>query len=357
MRALNLRKYKILFLLLASLLYTLTNNLPYYSTIIFYGQENDPFQNASFFNLKSIVWFTLHTLISIIILSFFNYYLIRLKSKNEFRRILKYILLVFINIILAYAFFKLSLWISKYVIGRPFGDFAAINYYKWKYIYLIPSAMLIAYILNLIIENRIIEIKNAKLSEENLSIQLNTLKDQIKPHFFFNTLNTLSSVIRTQDKEEGLKFVDDLAQTYRYILEHNKLDMINVKEEIEFTGSFIRLLNKRFGKNLRIDISISDNTYSTLIPPMTFQLLLDNAVKHNEISDSKILSINIYDDNENIIVSNQRNPKKIDTSGTRIGLSNLKMRYDILTGKKIQIQSTETEFIVKLPLINLTKVS
>ncbi len=241
------------------------------------------------------------------------------------------------------------------LIGHPFGDYVAINYYLWKYIYLTPSAILIAYILDLIINKRMIEIKNAKLSEENISFQLKTLKDQVKPHFFFNTLNTLSSIIRTQDKEEGLKFVDDFAQTYRYILEHNKLDMIKLKDEIEFTGSIIRLLKKRFGKNIHIDIGISDIHNLTLVPPMTFQLLLDNAVKHNEISDSRPLSIKIYDDNENIIVSNQRNQKKDDTSGTGIGLSNLMMRYDILSGKKIQIQSTEAEFIVKLPLIKLAK--
>jgi LytS/YehU family sensor histidine kinase len=244
---------------------------------------------------------------------------------------------------------------SELLIGRPFGDFGAINYYKWKYIYLTPSAVIIAFILNLIINKRIIEITNAKLSEENLSFQLKTLKDQVKPHFFFNTLNTLSSIIRTQDREEGLKFVDDLAQTYRYMLEHNKLDMIKLKDEIEFTGSFIRLLKKRFGENLHIVFNISDFHYSTLVPPMTFQLLLDNAVKHNEISDSRPLTIKIYNDNEYIIVSNHRNQKKEDTSGTGIGLSNLMMRYDILTGKKIQIQSTETEFNVKLPLISLTK--
>ena len=355
MRTLNLRKYEVIFLLSSSFLFTLINNLPYYSRTIFSDQANNPFQNTSFLSTQSIVWFTLQTLISIIIFSFLNYYLIRLKSKNTIRWIVKYILIIAINAALAYAFYKLSFWMAGLLLGYPFGEFAAISYYKWKYVYLTPSAIIIAYILNLIINKKIVEITNVKLSEENLSIQLKTLQDQVKPHFFFNTLNTLSSIIRTQDKEEGLKFVDDLAQTYRYILEHNKVDMIKLKDEIDFTGSFIRLLKKRFGKNLHIDIDICDLHYSTLVPPMTFQLLLDNAVKHNEISDSRPLFIKIYNDNEFIIVSNHRNQKKVDTSGPGIGLSNLMMRYDIITGKKIQIQSTETEFKVELPLISLTK--
>jgi sensor histidine kinase YesM len=355
MKPLNLRRFEIVFLLLASLLYTFANNLPYYSATILSGQNNTPFPDTSFTALHSIAWYTFQTLLSIMVLSFINYYLIRLKYYRRIHKLLKIISIILINVILAYLFFKLSLLIAETLTGFPFGKFIATNYYKWKYIYLTPTSLIIAFILNLIVNKRIYEIDNAKLAEENLSIQLKTLKDQIQPHFFFNTLNTLSSIIRTQDKEEGLNFVDNLALTYRYILENNKLDLIQLKDEIEFTWSFILLLTKRFEKNIHINIEISDALYSTFIPPMTFQLLLENAVKHNEISDSRPLSIHIYDDNENIIVSNQINQKKSKIDGPGIGLSNLNMRYDILTAKKIQIIRSETKFTVKLPLIRTMK--
>ncbi len=341
------RKYELSFLILTSLLVTLINNLQYYSLIF----DSTPHLSKIDFSIFGISWYTLQTLISILLFSFFTYYWSGYFMPKKSSLPVKSILIILYNFIIAFVLFRASFYFAGISVGYPFGEETSFKYYLWKYIYITPSAMLIAYVLNLIVRKRSVEMNNAKLIEENLSNQLKTLKDQIKPHFLFNTLNTLSSIIRNESKNEGLKYVDDLAIVYRYILEKSSQDLVELKTELDFANSFLRLLKKRFFNSLDCEIDISDKYFVNRIPPLTLQLLIENAIKHNEISESSVLVLKIFTDRNNIVVENNLQPKKSDTPGLGIGLQNLNLRYKILTDKEIIINKAENKFIIKLPLV------
>ena len=351
----NVRKYEISFLVLTSLLITLMNNLPYYS-LHFTSSTTFPKPDLTALELAyHLIWYTLQSLVSILFLAFFNYYWKKYLLPINLANWLKFVLVTLYNLILTYALLKASMYIAGHTIGYPFGEQVAFKYYLWKYIYYTPFAILMAFILRLIIKKREVELNNARLIEENLSVQLSTLKDQVKPHFLFNTLNTLSAVIRNESKEEGLKYVDDLANVYRYILEksfHNLVDMI---VELGFAESYLRLLKKRFHRKFEIEIEIPNKYHQFKIPPLTLQMLIENAIKHNELTDASPMLIRIYIQNFNVVVENTMHAKASDSSGLGIGLQNLNMRYKILMDKEILISKTNNTFIVKLPLSEKTK--
>lgn len=351
----NLKKYEINFLVYTSLMVTLLNNLPYYS-LFFTSSPQFPRPNLTVLEITyNIVWYTLQCLVSILLISFFNYYWKKYVLPKNAKLWLLIPLVTIYNVLISYALLKASMWIAGHTVGYPFGEDFAWKYYFWKYIYLTPSAVLLAYVLQLIIRKRLVERNNTRLIEENLSVQLNTLKDQIKPHFLFNTLNTLSAVIRNENKEEGLKYVDDLANVYRYILEKSNHNLVELSVEMGFAQSYIRLLKKRFNQKFDVEIDLPNKYQTYKIPPLTLQLLIENAIKHNELTDASPVMISIYIDLKHIVVANTIQTKASDSSGLRIGLQNLNMRYKILMEEEIQISKADNKFIVKLPLLEKPK--
>jgi len=351
----NVRKYEISFLVFTSLLLTLMNNLPYYS-FHFSSSTTFPKPDLSALELAyHITWYTLQSLMSILFLAFFNYYWKKFLLPKNLANWLKFVLVTLYNVVLSYALLKASMYIAAITIGYPFGEQMAFKYYLWKYVYYTPFAMLMAFILHLILKKRTVELNNARLIEENLSVQLNTLKDQVKPHFLFNTLNTLSAVIRNESREEGLKYVDDLANVYRYILERSNHNLVDMSVELGFAESYLRLLKKRFHRKFEIEIDIPNKYHQFQIPPLTLQMLIENAIKHNELTDASPVMIRIYIHNFHIVIENTIHEKTSDSSGLGIGLQNLNMRYKILMDKEIQINKANNKFIVKLPLLEKPK--
>lgn len=345
------RKYELTFLLASSFLVTLLNNLPYYYLFFDTTSKYKRPDLTVFEQFYNISWYTGQILISIVILSFFNYYIARYLLPRKSNQIISTLLLFIYNIVIAILLFRASFYLAYFTVGYPFSEEFAYKYYLWKFVYLTPSSLLIAYILDLIIRKRIVESNNAKLIEENLSNQLKTLKDQIKPHFLFNTLNTLSALIRNESRDVGLTFVDDLASVYRYILEKSNNDLVDIKDELEFAYSYIRILKKRFHNSFDNEILIPEKYFSYQIPPLTLQLLIENAIKHNEYSNDSPLHIKIVIDQNNIRVENNLKPKEDDSSGLGIGLQNLNQRYIILAKKEIIINNNDNKFIVRIPLI------
>jgi len=187
------------------------------------------------------------------------------------------------------------------------------------------------------------------IKEEKSNAELVALKGQISPHFLFNTLNSLNAVIRTEEKEHGIEFVEKLAEVYRYILDSRKHDLITVEKEVDFINSYTYLLNKRFGDKLIINIELTQANIKATIPPMSIQLLLENAVQHNSITASTPLTIKVSEESGYICVENNLQPKA-QTESFGIGLPNLSKRYQLLLQKEIQIVQTEDKFSVKLPI-------
>ncbi|MFR8837177.1 MULTISPECIES: sensor histidine kinase [Bacteroides] len=207
------------------------------------------------------------------------------------------------------------------------------------------------YIIHLIRRQQQVSVENEQLQAENIRNQYEVLKNQLNPHMLFNSLNTLRSLVR-ENQDKAQDYIQELSRVLRYTLQGNESQSVCLREEMEFVSAYIFLLKMRFENNLQFDIRIDKFYEGYCIPPMSVQVLIENAVKHNEISNRKPLTIHIATDKEgNLSVGNAIQPKWTATSGTGIGLANLAKRYRLLFKKDIQI-TEDKEFMVSIPLIN-----
>lgn len=199
-------------------------------------------------------------------------------------------------------------------------------------------------------------VRNESLQKENLESQFEALKSQISPHFLFNSLNVLSTLIH---KNVALadEFINRLSMVYRYLLDSRDKEVVELAIELEFIRAYLFLLKTRFGDNLKVDINLPENR-GFIIPPMSLQLLIENAIKHNEISEKRPLKISINTDTkEYLVVTNNLQPRKDNQSSTHIGLGNIRQRYAYLTGKPVVIAKEHNCFVAKIPLLTFEPAS
>ncbi len=187
------------------------------------------------------------------------------------------------------------------------------------------------------------------LKKETSEAQYEALRKQINPHFLFNSFNVLSSIIET-DEKLAVHFVEQLSKVYRYLLKTQDLKVVPLEEELDFIESYIFLLRIRFGDNLQFEKKIADDQNS--IPPSTLQLLIENAIKHNEVSRQNPLTIQLERSNGTLLVRNNKNPKEIKEASEMVGLANIRKRYQLLGAVPPVIEDTEDEYLVKLSLID-----
>ncbi len=194
-------------------------------------------------------------------------------------------------------------------------------------------------------------IENERLQQQNLQKELTALRNQLNPHFLFNSLNTLNSLIR--DNKEATQFVNKLSHMYRYILQSGERDLVSLRDELKFLESYAFLIKTRYHQYcFHIDVQIEDRHMAMEIPPMALQLLVENAVKHNEISKGCPLGIRIYSKEDFLVVENKIHPRSTPVESTGNGLINLDKRYFLLRKKKIVISRDEEVFRVQIPLIS-----
>jgi len=189
-----------------------------------------------------------------------------------------------------------------------------------------------------------------RTQREKLAFQLETLRSQVNPHFLFNSFNTLIYLIE-QDPKKSVKYVEHLSQFFRDILQYRDANIIPVKEELELSNSYLFLQRQRFHDNLRVRIDVSDESKEKLIPPMTVQILLENAVKHNVITKDKPLLVEIYDDDGYLCVKNVLQTKHTGEPSTKLGLENIRNRFSLLSSKHVLIIEDDAYFCVRVPLI------
>lgn len=191
-------------------------------------------------------------------------------------------------------------------------------------------------------------IKEKKLVEENLKYRYNTLKSQVNPHFLFNSLNTLSELVYI-DAKKADTYIQTLSSIYRYVLENEETELIELEKEIEFVKQYFSLQQVRDEGKIALEIDI-DQPHGIKVIPVSLQLLVENALKHNAISLEKPLKIKVYLKDNYLVVSNPLQKKSIMESSTKIGLSNLKNRTKILLGSELEISSDNNSFTVQLPI-------
>lgn len=192
-----------------------------------------------------------------------------------------------------------------------------------------------------------------RLKTENIKSKFESLRNQVNPHFLFNSLNALSSLVY-DDQDKAVRFIQKLSDVYRYVLDHQNEEIVSLRKELDFLESFIYLNKIRFGENLKTTISNTNQIDNSMaLPPVVLQMLVENALKHNEVSKERPLHIQIEVGADSIVVSNNINPLlgRVESSG--LGLKNIQMRYEILSDNEVAIKQTESQFIVTVPILKL----
>ena len=206
-------------------------------------------------------------------------------------------------------------------------------------------------IMRLIYQKQSVQIENETLKSEALQSQFESLKNQLSPHFLFNSLTALKTLIN-ESPAIAQDYVNNLSKALRYTLQSNEKQLVTLKEETDFTESYLFLIKMRFDTNLTVIVQTDEKYLSYRLPPLTIQTLVENAVKHNEASKRKPLAITIQtSDNDSLVARNEINEKITEEEGTGIGLPNLSKQFQLLLGKDITISHENNEFRVEVPLI------
>ncbi|MFL5808499.1 MAG: sensor histidine kinase [Flavisolibacter sp.] len=190
-----------------------------------------------------------------------------------------------------------------------------------------------------------------KLEQLTIQHEFETLKSQVNPHFLFNCFNTLSSLI-TEDRKQAEVFLDELSKVYRYLLRNNENELSSLQREIQFIESYYRLLRTRHGEAVQLKIETDKKYDNYLLPSLSLQMLVENAVKHNVLSKNKPLLIDIFSTAGNkLVVSNNFQPRTVKGPSNGIGLDNIKAKYGLLNHNGFQVLQDSKTFSVVLPLI------
>lgn len=196
-------------------------------------------------------------------------------------------------------------------------------------------------------------IETERLRRENIESQLEGLRNQVNPHFLFNSLNTLIYII-PEDAQKAVQFVQMLSKVYRYILEIREKKIITLAEELDFLEAYIFLLKERFGENLQVELRVPNTVKQQQIVPLSLQILFENAIKHNIISKDKPLKIEVFMDNGHLVIQNNLQKKKQTMPSTNVGLENIRNRYAFFSTEPIEILTDNALFRVSLPLLKNT---
>jgi len=200
-------------------------------------------------------------------------------------------------------------------------------------------------------QNQQVTVELERTKADNLGAQYELLKQQVNPHFLFNSLNTLKSMVELNDKN-SVDFILKLSDFYRFTLDNRKLNLIPLSEEIEILDAYMFLLKARFEEGISLEYNLRENDTETWIPPFTMQLLVENCIKHNIVSLDYPLHISVYSQGDFLVVENKLQLKKDPGRSTGVGLDNIRQRYFHMLEKKIEIEADKTTFKVKLPLIH-----
>lgn len=256
---------------------------------------------------------------------------------------------------LCWVFNVLQDWVTMWFVE-------AINFHepypRTAYLQTVQSGLIIAFLITGIQEavfyfSRLLqaERETEQLKKENLQTQLDSLKQQVNPHFLFNSLNTLSYLI-SEDAEKAEEFLDEMCKVYRYLLRNNENELTNLATELQFIRSYFHLLKTRYGDSLHLNLAVEPSDEQRLLPSLTLQLLVENAVKHNVIHKDHPLTVHIstHADGQ-LTVKNNLQKKVQKVASNQVGLSNIASKFSLLKQPNIRVEQTETEFMVTIPLI------
>ena len=201
------------------------------------------------------------------------------------------------------------------------------------------------------VENKKATIEEAKLRDEIAQIRLDILKSQINQHFMFNSLNVLSGLLK-RDPEKALLFIEEFSNIYRYVLESIEQSLTSLDKEVSFIRSYLYLQQIRYGNSLKYSENISEKHFSLSLPPLSLQVIFENAIKHNIVNEDNPLLIQIESHNDELIIKNNFQPKISKFTSTGLGQKNIKRRYDIICHETPSFYLEDGYYTARLPLIS-----
>ncbi len=202
------------------------------------------------------------------------------------------------------------------------------------------------------LKDSMLEVERYK--SESVNAQMQNLKSQLNPHFLFNNLSVLTSLVQ-KDQDKAVNFINELSKVYRYVLENKASELVHLRDELLFLEHYMYLLQIRFGSNVVFNVNIDESKKNCLLPPMCLQILVENTIQHNEASKAFPLQVNIYTAGYTLIVENTMQPRIDSVMSSQLGLKNIQSRYQFLTEEKVEIIQDSSIFRVILPLLKLNK--
>lgn len=281
-----------------------------------------------------------------------NYYLVKPFEgfgKTSPKRI---ILAVVLTMLTVFVLTELLFTLNRMLSGRPV-DWIDFNLlYTFRDLFIAWIVLMGIFVIKAFNDRQVALLDNERLIRENLESQYESLKNQLSPHFLFNSLTALKTLIR-EDPENARLYLDHLSHVLRNTLQSKEKQSISLHDELKVARSYLFLVSMRYGKNLEVFFDVKESYASYRLPPLAVQTLLENAIKHNEISKKNPLHIRISSsDPGKLIISNSLQEKLYTEPGTGSGLANLSRLYQLLSGKDIDISKDNNEFRVELPLLN-----
>ncbi|REE79827.1 hypothetical protein BX611_2725 [Lutibacter oceani] len=239
------------------------------------------------------------------------------------------------------------------ILGKPIEAFLNDEYAKNYYLFGLIVTLFVSLIFHAIFFYKALtekKVKEQQIVAKTETAKYESLKSQIDPHFLFNSLNVLTSLI-SENPKQAEKFTTKLSKVYRYVLEQKSKDLIDLDEELQFAKAYMELLKMRFEDAVTFEIPEKASNPEFKIIPLSLQLLLENTIKHNVVSEGNPLKVTIKEENGYLIITNNYNPKTTIEQGTRVGLKNIIDRYNLITLKKVYVEKQVEKFTVKLPLL------
>ncbi|MBT8317019.1 MAG: Pr2TM family membrane protein [Lutibacter sp.] len=237
--------------------------------------------------------------------------------------------------------------------GKPVDNFLNDKYAFGYYTFGLVITLIISLVFHSIYFYKALtedKVKEQQIVAKTETAKYESLKSQIDPHFLFNSLNVLTSLIG-ENPIQAEKFTTKLSKVYRYVLEQKSKDLVSLDEELHFAKTYMELLKMRFENAVTFEIPEAASNSELKIIPLSLQLLLENSIKHNVVSEENPLKVVIHEEDGFLIVNNNFKPKKILEQGTKVGLKNIIERYNLITLKKVVVEKTLEDFTVKLPLL------
>lgn len=249
-------------------------------------------------------------------------------------------------------FFLIRVIIVVIYHGVPLDTFLANESLEFYYLSLFISsaAILLYYAFYYWKSKQETQVKQSKIIAGTASAKFDALKNQLDPHFLFNSLNVLTSLI-DENPHQAQKFTTSLSKVYRYVLEQKNKELVSVDEELAFARTYMNLIKMRFEDSIVVDIPEKSKNPDARVVPLSLQLLLENAVKHNMVTPKKKLHIRIFEDGGTLVVQNNMQTKQVIKKSSGVGLQNIRQRYYLLTDRQVHIEEDDRYFKVGIPML------